>query len=242
MTKDIIAKIKLLFSWTKHHRKIKSGTISYDYCNSIDSRTKRKLEVCKHKYEKKNPDKNADKFMRLFVKDTRGEKTPWVTIHFNQKILRKEYETKMPKNLFGWYHINSLTTTTLTIKDGEVKETQGSMNFRVNPDWHVEYIVEKNPKDKKIIAGFDCIKFNIKEIKTIKGKSIKRRNFELYATNKIKLPAHAVCLWYDKVIKECPLEIKVNTQNKEGGYWLRVRSISGKPPTSALEIPQRFKQ
>lgn len=222
--------------------KLKRGTISFDFWNIVDEDTKKEIEAKKESYIEKNiPPEKIEKYVSLFVEDTRRKKRPFIKIYFNQEIARTIYEEDEQKDYFGWYEIQNLKTKTLKIKEGKVVKYENSMNFRVNPDWNVKYEIKKFPEDKKEIAGYICIKYEITELKEIKGNTTKRE-FSIYSTNKIKLPGHLICNWYDKVIKECPLEITINHENKKGGVFYKVREISKEIPKSVLKIPKRFEK
>lgn len=220
MIKSLFKKISEILSGIIPQQKLTEGTISYDFWST--------------------PNENLEKKLKE-TSDTRDEKLPFVKFYFNQKISRKIYEDEEPKDSFGWFEIDNLKTKTIRIKNGEVDESESSMNYRINPDWNVKYEIKRIPDDKKEIAGFMCVKYEILEIKQIKEK-ITKRQFKIYATKEIKLPGHVICDWYDQVIPECPLEIISSFEHKASSTFLKVREVSKELPNSAFEIPKRFKK
>lgn len=241
MIKSIWKNIRWIFTRIISRSTLTKGTISYDFWNA-DKNLEKELEVERVKYQKNNISaEKFEKYSSLFVEDTREKKLPFVKIYFNQEIARTIYEEEESKDYFGWYEIHELKTKPIKIIEGEVKEYENSMNFRVNPDWKVKYEIKRIPKDRKEIAGYMCIKYEITEVKEVRG-DITRRQFKIYATSKIKLPGHLICNWYDKVIAECPLEITISHENKESFIFYKVREISQELPNFAFKIPKRFKK
>lgn len=241
MIKSLIKKINWVLSRIITQPKLTEGTISYDFWNLPPKQFQKQLNETLENYSKLNfsSDKLQD-YAKNFIEDTRGNKYPFVKIYFNQEIARKIYEDES-KDYFGWHEIKDFKTKSIEIKNGEIKEYETSINFRSNPDWKVEYAINRIPNDRKKIAGFMCTKYEITEIKQIK-QNISKRYFKLYATNKIKLPGHLICGWHENVIPECPLEIVTNTSNKESRTFLKVREVSKVLPNSAFKIPKKFEK
>lgn len=218
--KTLWKNIKWNFERILPYPKLKSGTISYDFWNTTDEDIQKEIKAERENYSEKNiPQEKIEKYVSLFLEDTRRKKSPFVKIHFNQEVARRIYEEVEQKDFFGWYEIQNLKTKTLKIEEGKVVTYESSMNFRENPDWNVQYKIKRFSKDKKEIAGYICMKYEVTELKEIKGNTTKRE-FSIYSTNKIKLPGHLICNWYEKVINECPLEIAINHENKKGGSFL----------------------
>lgn len=241
MIKSIWKNIRCIYAKIISRTRLTKGTISYDFW-SVDEKLKKELEVERVNYQKNNiSTEKFEKYASLFFVDTREKKHPFIKVYFNQEIARIIYEEEEPKDYFSWYEIHELNTKTIQIKEGEVKENETSMNFRVNPDWKVKYEIKRIPNDRKEIAGYMCMKYEITELKEIRGDTT-RRQFKIYATNKIKLPGHLICNWYDKVIEECPLEMDISYENKESSVHYKVRNISSGLPRSIFEIPKIFRK
>jgi hypothetical protein len=86
------------------------------------------------------------------------------------------------------------------------------LDHKKNPDWKVSYDVLPFPDSVRTIKGYRCHKIRISETKTVKGET-DLRILELWVTDQINLPAYVVAGLYEKVVSECPLEVRVWSGN-----------------------------
>lgn len=93
------------------------------------------------------------------------------------------------------------------------------MNFRVNPEWHVEYTIDTFLDDRKNILGFDCHKVVLQEYRNVSGREYRTR-YEMYVTPAINFPSHVVAGLYDQVQNDCALEVRVTDLRNEKSYTL----------------------
>ncbi len=77
-----------------------------------------------------------------------------------------------------------------------------------------EYEISENRKDRKEIKGFDCFKLIV--VKIDNESELGNTMYEMYVTDQIDLPVHAVLYLTKLVPKSFPMEIKVSEANLSG--------------------------
>lgn len=84
-----------------------------------------------------------------------------------------------------------------------------------------KYIVEKDIKNKKNILNYDCYYVKLTKIENDTGEfSSGNTIYEMYVTEKINLPVHAVINLTKNFNDFFPLEIKISEENIKGIYEL----------------------
>ena len=135
---------------------------------------------------------------------------------------------------------HSFSTDDLGVK--KYQEIQWNTKFLNNVNWNVHYEFEIDKNDKKYILGYDCIKVIVKQIRFSSGYT-DIQIFELYVTDKIKLPAHVITGWWDMVIDLCPLEIiDYKEGNKKQTYSkTEIQIIESRNVDTELRIPNDYR-
>jgi hypothetical protein len=135
---------------------------------------------------------------------------------------------------------HSFSTDNLGVK--KYQEIQWNTKFLNNENWNVQYEFEIDKNDKKSILGYDCFKAIVKQIRYFNGE-VDYIIYELYVTDKIKLPARIITGWWDTVINLCPLEIiDYKEGNKKQTYSkTEIQVIEGKNVKNELRIPDDYR-
>lgn len=163
--------------------------------------------------------------------------------YFNQQIIR--IINAHSDNTFFLYDYQALLAQSFW------KDNQGQMQFqsidwhsqRINSEtWHVSYSHTIDVSDRKIILGFDCFKAIVKQTRVFHNET-DVKIFELYVTDEILLPAHAVAMWWNFVIPYCPIEIIEYEEGKKNQFYSKKYILSILPENIEpfLQIPNELK-
>lgn len=145
------------------------------------------------------------------------------------------------ENKFHLYKRDELTSYIHRYKRGEVKIDTLIYNWKVNPDWKVDYEIIENVKDAKIISGIMCNFYKIIE-KRVTKKSSTESLYEIYTNPKINFPAEIVCGFYENILNECPIEVKVTTLNfPKSTCYITIDKIAKKFDKKLLHLYDIFK-
>lgn len=135
---------------------------------------------------------------------------------------------------------HSFSTDNLGVK--KYQEVQDNSKFLNSENWNVHYEFEFDINDRKSILDYDCFKVIVKQIRFFNGET-DCKIYELYVTDKIKIPAHIIAGWWEMVIDFCPLEITdYNLGQKKQTYSkTEIQIIQARDVKKELRIPDDYR-
>ena len=186
-------------------------------------------------------DFTKEELIRYFSKSIETDNTTF-ECYFNQQIIR--IINAHSDNILFLYDYQQLKGQSFSM-DNQGKIQYNSIDWyskRINNDtWQVSYSYEIDKAERKVILGFNCFKSVVKQ-KRIFHEKTDIKIFELYVTDEILLPAHAVSMWWDSVIPYCPLEIIEYDEGKKHQFYCKkyIHSILPQSVESYLQISDEF--
>lgn len=188
-------------------------------------------------------DFTKEQLHKLFSKSIETDNTTF-KYYFNHETIR--IINANSDNMLFLYDFQQLIGKSFYMNDqGQMKYSSIDWNSkRINNDtWKVSYSYEIDKTDRKMILGFDCFKSIVKQ-KRIFHEETDIKIFELYVTDEIILPAHAILMWWDLVIPYCALEIIEYDEGKKQQSYIEknIQVVLSQNVDSYLQIPDEFKK
>ncbi len=108
-------------------------------------------------------------------------------------------------------------------------------------DVEVTYKIREDKNDKKTILGYICHKIVVEETIIDAEFGIDVFEYEMYATDQIKLPFHLLNTTLKPVIESCPLELTTFSKNKGNSFSKlnAIKILEGKEADD-VDLPERF--
>jgi len=242
----------LLVSSCHSNKQIVSGQISY-LTESINNYTwkDRIAERSISKDSTGDRTENIEKAkaqIEAFLKKHNSDKpaiensTPFKTYYFKKNRARIIKKNESRDSVYRIFEIKELNSIRRRFKNDDLKIDTTILNYKVNPDWKVNYEITKIPTDTKIIKGFKCIKVLVNESWIPKSGNKYKMSYEFYWTEKINFPPHIVLGWYDNPLNGCMMEGKAWSPN-EPRNWTNYSLFEFKKELdeSLLSIPEILK-
>ncbi|MEO1257790.1 MAG: hypothetical protein AAFZ15_03305 [Bacteroidota bacterium] len=109
-------------------------------------------------------------------------------------------------------------------------------------DWKIDYNIEEFKSERKTILVYDCYRMNIEQTRINEKENWEIVDkYELFVTDKIKLPARLVIHLWEPVAELCALEIKtVNMENPNSFSIERAIEIKNEVDENELVLPKEY--
>jgi len=208
--KKIFFGISLLIAPTFLFAQITEGILIYeteiinnkkDWLSAIESVATDSSEI----EEKDTLDLELAKKIAAFLE--KNSKPDSTIVEFNRKYAVQNRSQRSQDGKLRIYEIATLVDRVYSLENNEITYDSLIWDYKVNPNWSVNYEVKEFTDNRDTILGFECYRVEVFENRVANGNPYQMK-FELYVTDAIHLPPHFICGWYEMIIQSAALAYK----------------------------------